>query len=98
MAKTIRSLESRLDKIQDRLGPKDDSDNEAEREKLIAKLKADIAHMRWASETSARGRSTNQEFALNNSEEAEASMRRLEEICHQIAQLVEESANWRTDK
>lgn len=85
---SVRSLESRLDKIQTQLQQKGIEDDQDKREELIAKIKVDIAHARNVLE---KLKPYDDRPIRGTKEEVQAKIERMEELNRRVEQLVEES-------
>ena len=85
---SVRSLESRLDKIQTQLQQKGIEDDQEKREELIAKIKADIAHARNVLE---KLKPYGDRPIRGTKEEVQAKIERMEELNRRVEQLVGES-------
>ena len=85
---SVRSLESRLDKIQTQLQQKGIEDDQDKREELTAKIRADIAYTRNVLE---KLKPYDDRPMRGTEEEVQAKIERMEELNRRVEQLVGES-------
>lgn len=85
---SVRSLESRLDKIQTQLQQKGIEDDQDKREELTAKIRADIAYTRNVLE---KLKPYGDRPIRGTKEEVQAKIERMEELNRRVEQLVGES-------